>query len=204
MPILKAGISHKVKLRNNFRNAPGECGLTLIELIVALALLAGLTGAITVSLTRYEARHNLDLAFHQLVAELRLAELTAESSGNESRVYFDIENGTYCIWSKDSSGETSDGDGSAPESSAVAGDTNTLPRKITLNAINYPESSGLGEETPEDSGEEGWPDGSDWIAFYPDRTATAAEIELDSSDGKSRKVQIKTGGWIGEIVDAAE
>jgi prepilin-type N-terminal cleavage/methylation domain-containing protein len=204
MRILPAGTFPKINPHNDSGGGSGERGLTLIELIVALALLVGLTGAITISLTSYESRHNLDLAFKELITELRLAESMAETSGNETRVYFDTENRSYCIWTKESSDETSSGDDSESESTAISSDTITLPQKITLNAINYPEAPETDEETSETSEATGWPDGSDWIGFHPDRTATAVEIKLQSLSGESRKVQIKMNGWIGEVVDAAD
>jgi len=78
-------------------SAPTDAGLSLIELTVALAIMALLIIIAIPLLSGYQASRNLDLGGQQLVSDLRAAEDRARTQHYLSLVSFTTASGAYAV-----------------------------------------------------------------------------------------------------------
>jgi prepilin-type N-terminal cleavage/methylation domain len=74
-------------------------GMTLIELIVCLAIIA-ILASVCVPYKKGTESYNLETCSRELLSDLRLMQQRAMAEGNIIQVYFDSINNSYMIYSK--------------------------------------------------------------------------------------------------------
>ena len=84
-------------------SAPNTKGFTLIEMLIAVSLIALLSGILIPSFTRYSASQNLRQAREKLKSDLRTAQNNAMTGANSTTVdywgiRFSPDSGTYALF----------------------------------------------------------------------------------------------------------
>ena len=139
-------------------------GVTLIELVTVMAIIAFLAVLTVPSISSWMAHYRLRTGARDIVSVMRTAQMRAVSYNMRYGVAFDAGNKQFQLY-RDSGGLQ------------VDGATNILPTGVTFSSI-----TGL----PGDG-----PGGLPLISFFPNSTASASgTITLRNSKGKEKTIQI--------------
>ncbi|HLJ61971.1 MAG TPA: prepilin-type N-terminal cleavage/methylation domain-containing protein [bacterium] len=118
-------------------SAPADAGLSLIELTVALAIMALLIIIAIPLLSGYQASRNLDLGGQQLVSDLRAAEDRARTQHYLSLVSFTAASGAYAVEALSPTGGAITNRCALPVSGTWStAENDLLPSGVTVNSTS--------------------------------------------------------------------
>jgi prepilin-type N-terminal cleavage/methylation domain-containing protein len=138
-------------------------GLTLIELVITLAVVAVLTVLFVPNLGRWVSHYRLRGAVREIVSQMELAKIKALKSNLEYRILFDLEARTF---------ELQRGD--RPDSSlrgSREGGLFTLPTQVQVREMTFRDSA---------------------AEFNPHGTAAGGRVVLVSRGGEEYRITVNT------------
>lgn len=152
----------------------GDCGFTLLEILIVLMLLGAAAVLVLPSFTTGLAGVELEAAARDFVTELKRARLAAVSTQQPRRVILMESEGSE-----------------APRRYLL---TDEYERR--LEELSLPKGIGFYDE---DSG--AWPV---VLSFYPDGTSSGGEVQLANSTGKRLKVRLDPVTGYAKVVRRGE
>jgi len=178
----------KMRLRHAARGRTD--GLSLVELMVALAIIAALLVAAIPLLQGYQASRNLDLGAQQLTAALRAAADRARTEHYLTLVFFTTASGTYTVQTLSPTGGAVANRCAIP----VAGtwstvETDQLPSGLAVTSASFPSDELLFTC-------QGMPDDNTGTPYAADQT-----IVIANSAG-SRTIAVRVSGEVACLVAA--
>ena len=144
----------------------GEGGVTLIELVVVMAIIAIMGVSLAPAIGEWLDNFRIRQAARDIASHLQLAKIRAISRHLEYRVNFDVANNQYRLWVNDG--------GWIPDPEGVVLST---PRGVDITSAGF--SGGVSR-----------------AEFNPNGTASSGHITLNNEKGKEYKVFVHSGGRI--------
>ena len=138
-------------------------GITMIELVITLAIVAVLTVMVVPNLGRWIQHHRMKAALRQMVSQMELAKISALKNNLEYRVAFDVANGKFELQRGNRPGGSGDWN---PE-----GGEFSIPRQVSIN-VTF---------------------GGDRVQFNPDGTAgPGGSVDLSIGSGEQYEITVTT------------
>ena len=144
----------------------GEGGITLIELVVVMAIVAIMGVYLAPAIGEWLDNFRIRQAARDIASNLQFAKMRAISRRLEYRVNFDVANNQYRLWVNDG--------GWVPDPEGVVLCT---PRGVDITSAGF--SGGVSR-----------------AEFNPDGTASNGTITIDNQQGKTYKVVVYRTGRI--------
>jgi len=144
----------------------GEGGITLIELVVVMAIVAIMGVCLAPAIGEWLDNFRISQAARDIASNLQFAKMRAISRRLEYRVNFDVANNQYRLWVNDG--------GWVPDPEGVVLCT---PRGVDITSAGF--SGGVSR-----------------AEFNPDGTASNGTITIDNQQGKTYKVVVYRTGRI--------
>jgi Tfp pilus assembly protein FimT len=144
----------------------GEGGITLIELVVVMAIVAIMGVCLAPAIGEWLDNFRIRQAARDIASNLQFAKMRAISRRLEYRVNFDVANNQYRLWVNDG--------GWVPDPEGVVLCT---PRGVDITSAGF--SGGVSR-----------------AEFNPDGTASNGTITIDNQQGKTYKVVVYRTGRI--------
>ena len=144
----------------------GEGGVTLIELVVVMAIIAIMGVCLAPSIGEWLDNFRIRQAARDIASHLQLAKIRAISRRLEYRVNFDVANNQYRLWVNDG--------GWIPDPEGVVLST---PRGVDITSAGF--SGGVSR-----------------AEFNPNGTASSGHVTIDNDKGKKFDIVVHYTGRI--------
>ena len=141
----------------------GRHGLTVVEFVIALAILAILTALAVPNLGKWIQHYRIRGSVREVVSQMELCKIRALKSNLEYRVSFDVRKGTFQRQR-----------GNRPDSSSswtLEGRESVMPKQVFVVEVTFDHEA---------------------AEFNPDGTATGGRVILATRSGERYRISVNT------------
>jgi len=164
------------------RRGENECGVTLIELIIVISVMAILSTLIVPQFTGSYRGALLGAAGREITAVAGLARSQAITTGRPHRVAFEPETGRYRLEAPDPQGDRG---GEFAPTRGVPGSLGEIDKRIRLEIRARDADRGAPQSAPAARSR------VDAVLFRPDGTAEGRDIVLRDEDGFALLIEVQ-------------